>query len=87
LGHRGDDCSFDSIVKKYSLTDKALLRMARIINAADTDRFSIDPLAAGIEAIATGYSIRYPDDHENLAHQFEVYDALYAWCRLDVAGK
>ena len=27
---------------------------------------------------------RYPDDAENLAIQFEVYDALYAWCRLDV---
>jgi len=27
----------------------------------------------------------FPDDQQNLAHQFEVYDALYAWCRLDVA--
>jgi hypothetical protein len=87
LGHHGDDCSFDSIIKKYALTDKALLRMAKIVNAADTDRLSADPLAAGLEAIATGYSIRYPDDHENLAHQFEVYDALYAWCRLDVTEK
>lgn len=87
LGHHGDDCSFDSIIKKYGLTDKALLRMARIVNAADTDRLSADPVAAGLEAIASGYSIRYPDDHENLAHQFEVYDALYAWCRLDVAGR
>ena len=25
------------------------------------------------------------DDVENLARQFEVYDALYAWCRLQVA--
>jgi len=23
---------------------------------------------------------------ENLDHQFEVYDALYAWCRLQVAN-
>ena len=87
LGHHGDDCSFDSIIKKYGLTDKALLRLAKIVNAADTDRLSADPLAAGFEAIATGYSIRFPEDHENLSRQFEVYDALYAWCRLDVAGK
>lgn len=87
LGHHGDDCSFDSIIKKYGLTDKALLRLAKIVNAADTDRLTADPMAAGLEAIATGYSIRYPDDHKNLAHQFEVYDALYAWCRLDVAGE
>ncbi|MCU0573399.1 MAG: chromate resistance protein [Syntrophobacteraceae bacterium] len=85
LHHRGDLCSFDVIIQEYQLTDKALLRMARIINAADTDRLDADPLAAGFEAIAVGYSLRYPDDHENIERQFEVYDALYAWCRLDVA--
>ena len=36
--------------------------------------------------IASGFSLRYPDDGENLAHQFEVYDALYAWCRLQAAS-
>jgi hypothetical protein len=87
LHHRADLCTFDVIIKEYGLTDKALLRMARIINAADTDRLDADPLAAGFEAIAVGYSIRFPEDHENIQRQFEVYDALYAWCRLDVAAK
>ncbi len=32
-----------------------------------------------------GYSIRFPNDEENLELQFDVYDALFAWCRLDVA--
>lgn len=86
LGHHGDGCSFDAIIRKYELKDPALLRLARIVNAADTDRLSSDPIAAGLEAIATGYSLRYPEDHENLAHQFAVYDALYAWCRLQAAG-
>jgi hypothetical protein len=45
-----------------------------------------EPLAAGLEAIAVGYSLRFPDDQENLSRQFEVYDALYAWCCLVVAG-
>ncbi len=85
LHHRAELCTFDVILQEYQLTDKALLRMARIINAADTDRLEADPLAAGLEAIAVGYGLRYPDDHENVARQFEVYDALYAWCRLDVA--
>ena len=53
-------CTFDAIIKNYELTDKALLRMARIINAADTDRLDKDPPAAGFEAIAVGYSLRYP---------------------------
>jgi hypothetical protein len=85
LHHRGEMCTFDVIIKDYDLTDQALLRMARVINAADTDRLNKDPLAAGLEAIAVGYSLRYPDDLENLEKQFEVYDALYAWCRLEVA--
>ncbi len=85
LHHRDDLCTFDVIIKKYDLTDKALLRMAKIINAADTNRLENDPMAAGFEAIAVGYSLRFPDDLENIEAQFEVYDALYAWCRLDIA--
>jgi len=85
LHHRGNGCTFDAIIEDYKLTDKALLRMAKIINAADTNNLDADPLAAGFEAIAVGYSIRFPDDLENIDRQFEVYDALYAWCRLDVA--
>ena len=86
LGHHEQRCSFESIMLKYGLTDAALLRMAKIIHAADVeeDRNS-DPLAPGLEAIAVGYSLRFPDDEENLANQFDVYDALYAWCRLAAA--
>ncbi len=87
LDHQGDLCTFDVIIKEYGLTDKALLRMARIINAADTGRLDDDPAAAGLEAVATGYSIRFPDDKENIRRQFELYDALYAWCRLQVVGE
>jgi hypothetical protein len=84
LHHRDDRCTFDAIIEDYHLTDTALLRMAKVINAADTGRLDADPLAAGFEAISVGYSLRFPDDLENLENQFAVYDALYAWCRLDV---
>ncbi len=85
LGHHDGKCSFEAIIEKYELNDPALARMAKIIHAADTPDRESDPLAAGFEAIAVGYSIRFPDDKENLAHQFEMYDALYTWCRLAVA--
>jgi len=84
-GHHDGKCSFETLIEKFELTDKALLRMAKLIHAADTSDRDSDPLARGFEAIAFGYSLRYPNDEENLAHQFEMYDALYAWCRLDVA--
>ena len=86
LGHHESRCSFESIMLKYELKDPALQRLARIVHSADvaTD-IDKDPIARGLEAIAVGYSLRYPDDEENLEYQFEVYDALYAWCRLQVA--
>lgn len=88
LGHVDGRCSFESILVKYELTDAALQRMAKIIHAADVAQdIDSDPIARGLEAIASGFSLRYPDDEENLSRQFEVYDALYAWCRLQVAQR
>lgn len=87
LGHKDGRCSFESILLKYELNDPGLQRMAKIIHGADVAAdIDTDPIARGLEAIATGFSLRYPDDEENLSVQFEVYDALYAWCRLQVAS-
>ena len=85
LGHHDGKCSFEAIIDKYELKDKAVQRMAKIIHAADTHSFVSDAAAIGLETIAVGYSIRFPDDQENLKHQFELYDALYVWCRLQAA--
>ena len=86
LGHHDGRCSFESIILKYELKEPGLLRLAKIVHSADmAEDIDSDPIARGLEAIATGYSLRFPEDIENLARQFEVYDALYAWCRLDVA--
>jgi len=86
LGHQEGRCSFESIILKYGLKEPGLLRLAKIVHSADVAAdIDLDPLARGLEAIASGFSLRFPEDEENLAIQFEVYDALYAWCRLDVA--
>jgi hypothetical protein len=86
LGHHGGKCSFEAIIAKYELSDPGLLRLAKIVHAADiaADLHS-DEIAPGLEAIATGFGILLPDDQANLEAQFLVYDALYAWCRLQVA--
>jgi hypothetical protein len=86
LGHHEGCCSFESILLKYELKDIALQRMAQIVHAADVaEDIDSDPIGRGLEAIASGFSLRYPDDEQNLEIQFEVYDALYAWCRLQAA--
>jgi hypothetical protein len=84
LGHHGDECSFDAIVHKYDLArnDPALQRLARIVRGADTDQRDLMPESRGLLAIAQGFSEAYADDHQQLAAELPVYDALYAWCRI-----
>ena len=86
LGHHENRCSFESIMLKYELKEPGLVRLAEIVHAADVaEDIDKEPIARGLEAIASGFSLRFPEDMENLEHQLEVYDALYAWCRLQVA--
>ena len=88
LDHHDGCCSFESILLKYDLKEPVLVRLGQIVHAADVSAdIDKDPIARGLEAIATGYSLRFPEDLENLEHQFEVYDGLYAWCRLQVVKK
>jgi hypothetical protein len=88
LGHHGKECSFDAIVKKYSLTDDAaLMLLARIVNGADTDNSPWEqPESAGLSAIAEGFGhLGLKDDHEINRAEWIVYDALYAYCQQRVA--
>ena len=88
LDHHEGRCSFESFILKYGLKEPGLLRLAQIVHSADVNEdIDKEPIARGLEAIASGYSLRFPDDLENLDHQLEIYDALYAWCRMDVAKK
>jgi hypothetical protein len=83
LGHHGKECSFEAIVRKYKLDgDPALCLLARIVNAADTDNtLWHQPEGAGLSAIAEGFRhLGFKDDHEVLAAEAIVYDALYAYC-------
>jgi hypothetical protein len=84
LGHHEGKCSFEVILAKYELADPALHRLAKVVHAADiAPDLHTDPIAPGLEAIATGFGLLFPDDAINLEAQFVVYDALYAWCRLN----
>lgn len=87
LGHHGQECSFEAILKKYSLTsDPALVLLGKIVNGADTDNALWNqPEGAGLEAIAEGFRhLGFKDDHEVNAAEWIVYDALYAYCQASV---
>lgn len=85
LGHHGTECSFDAIIQKYNLTDPALQQLARIVRGADTDDRDLTPESRGLVAVATGFRDVYQDDHEQLAAELPVYDALYSWCTRQLA--
>ena len=87
LGHHGDRCSFDAFLDRYALTDPALLALARIVRGADTEQRALTPESAGLYAVATGFQAVSRDDFENMARQFPVYDALYAFCQRQVSGE
>ncbi|CAB3801961.1 chromate resistance protein ChrB domain-containing protein [Pararobbsia alpina] len=81
LSHVGEQCSFDSFLTEYQLTDPALATLAVIVRGADTARLDLAPQAAGLLAFSLGLSRIFEDDHEMLSHGMVMYDALYAWCR------
>jgi hypothetical protein len=81
LGHHGTQCSFDAIIRKYNLTDTALLKLAVIVRGADTNAKDLAPECSGLEAIADGFRLVYDDDHQQLEQELPAYDALYAYCQ------
>jgi hypothetical protein len=79
--HRGDLCTFETLIQDFGLSgDPALSRLARIVHGADTDDPDPDPRSAGLLAVAEGLLQVEPDDHEVLRLGSRIYDALYAWC-------
>ena len=81
LGHHREDVSFNSILKKYDLTEPALLLLGEIVRAADSHPSNPHPAGEGLRWIAAGFGALGLTDHEILAREFVVYDALYAECK------
>ena len=81
LGHHGEDVSFNSILKRYGLTDPALLVLGEIVRAADSRPSNPHPAGEGLRWVASGFRALGLTDHEILQREFVVYDALYAECR------
>jgi rhodanese-related sulfurtransferase len=79
--HRGETCTFDTMISGYGLASSALDTVAQIVRGADTARLDIAPQAAGLLAISLGLSLLHDDDREQLDAGMAIYDALYAWAR------
>ena len=85
--HRDGLCSFEVLVEEYAIADPALALLARIVHGADIaeDR-DATPQSRGLLAIAEGLYLLELGDHRQLELSLPVYDALYAWCKNEVAA-
>lgn len=83
LGHVEGRCSFETIVEKYNIEDKAIQLLAKIVHGADVSKDLYGrPEAPGLKAIAQGFGhLGLKNDHEINAAEWIVYDALYQYCR------
>jgi rhodanese-related sulfurtransferase len=75
--HRGETCTFDTMVEEFGLVSPAIQQLALIVRGADTARLDLAPEAAGLLAMSVGFSRMYKDDLEQLAAAMPMYDALY----------
>lgn len=81
LGHRGDDCSFETILRRYELADPVLWRLAEIVHEADLDDERYDaPEAPGLDAVLRGLSMICDDDRV-LELTGPIFDGLYEYHR------
>lgn len=79
--HRGDRCTFDTMIEEFGLSTEPLERLAAIVRGADTDRHDLAPEAAGLMAVSLGLSRLYRDDLQQLDAGLGLYDAFYRWAR------
>lgn len=84
--HRGETCTFDTMIAEFGLEIPALDHLATIVRGADTDRADLAPEVAGLLAASLGLSRMYSDDLEQLDAGMALYDAFYRWCR-DATGE
>ena len=81
FSHRGEMCTFDTMLDEFGLQSEALQRLATVVRGADTDRLDLAPQCAGLMAASLGLSRMYDNDIEQLNAGMLIYDAMYRWAR------
>ena len=81
LSHHHGDCSFETILRTYELSDPVLWRIAEIVHEADLDDGRYDaPEAPGLDAVLRGLSMTGTDE-ETLAVGDAIFMGLYEFYR------
>jgi hypothetical protein len=72
-------CTFETLIQRFGILDKAVLRIAQLIHDADVEDDKFNRVEGfGVEQIFKGWAKQGLSDQEILSKGFECFDALYA---------
>jgi hypothetical protein len=78
LSHQGEDCTFETLVKRARLRDRRLIRLAEVVHEADLrDGKYPHEEARGIDVAIRALLAASADDHQVLAHGMTLFEGLY----------
>jgi len=80
FSHRGEDCTFETLLQAFQLRDKALAIIAKIVHDIDMkDQKFSRPEAAGLDTVVRALAEALKDDHKILETGSSILDALYVY--------
>jgi len=79
FGHRGEDCSFETLVKHFALRDPRVKRIAQIIHDADLGDEKFGRIEGrGLDQVLHGWAEQGVPDEELLTRGMELIEGLYS---------
>ena len=80
FSHHGNCCTFETLVKRFAISDKALTKIGEMIHDADLDDAKFQRVeCVGIDRVLKGWAKEGLPDEEILRRGFDCFDALYAF--------
>ena len=79
LSHQGDACTFETLIERFGIRDRAVRRIAEVVHDADLEDDKFHRVEGfGLEQVFKGWAKRGLSDQEILAKGFESFDGLHA---------
>ena len=80
FSHHGNYCTFETLIRRFAISDKSLVKIGEMIHDADLDDARFQRVeAVGIDRVLKGWAKEGLPDKEILRRGFECFDALYAF--------
>jgi len=80
FSHHGNQCTFETLIRRFAIPDKSLVKIGEMIHDADLDDARFQRVEAiGIDRILKGWAKQGLTDQEILRRGFECFDALYSF--------